>query len=349
MNQITKQQEKEKDLSNLFSPISQNNYFYLSNGQVIKSITELPSLLENTNETIFNTHVTAYKNDFAKWVYDVFKIEDLSKKLGKIKSKDETIRVLRAYIKQQENTKQSNISLLNSQKEEAGYIKNAQEQILKTETKPLIPQNKETEEKEITKSHNETQKKNRIYVWRTSQSEVYELKKNKPLQQEIKQEIENPEQKKDEEKQSEKKEKNPENKKEEYAIDKKEKLLKLKEDPNIKISSADEFFKKNPVLVSQMIDAKKDTMVFESIDSISIDETNSPKELIEVFKDTYAKAYQKMSLLRKTGFDTSLIEMMLFRVLPKIKLFEASNESKDALTVTRYLNEAIEELNNMNH
>jgi len=238
------------------------NYFQLGNGQIIKDIGELPLVLEKIDTNLFSTHVTPFKNDFAKWIYDIFNIQDLSSMLSEVKSKEEHIRILKAYLKQ------SNIG------RQSGEVRQVYS------WKPSnAPQDNQTKSS-------------------TAKEEITEKKESKPTQN------------------------NPTN--------------------------ADEYFDKNPVTFSQVIDAKKKIISIEPLQIISYNGKEIPEQLIEIFKDNYANAYQTLTIYRKNGFDTSIAEIMLFRIPPKIRIFEVTREEKDAVLVKRYLNEIIEELNNMN-
>jgi len=239
------------------------NYFQLGNGQIIKDIGELPLVLEKIDTNLFSTHVTPFKNDFAKWIYDIFNIQDLSSMLSEVKSKEEHIRILKAYLKQ------SNIG------RQSGEVR-------------------------------------QVYSWKPSNAPQDNQTKSSTAKEEI----------------TEKKESKP----------------NTKNNP----TNADEYFDKNPVTFSQVIDAKKKIISIEPLQIISYNGKEIPEQLIEIFKDNYANAYQTLTIYRKNGFDTSIAEIMLFRIPPKIRIFEVTREEKDAVLVKRYLNEIIEELNNMN-
>ncbi|MEM3373966.1 MAG: hypothetical protein QXE31_01975 [Candidatus Woesearchaeota archaeon] len=289
-----------------------SNYFYLKDGRIIKTIEELPDILENTSDQVFYEHVNLYKNDFAKWVYEVFNENELSKLLGNIKSKEETIRTLRAYLKIKEQKK--------LKEEKQNKNENINENLSIHQTNETFIKNTEIKIEDKKKEINETSLK----------KEINEEKINETQNQfnnNIKKEIQNNNEK---------------------ISDKLETTLKSQETiyNENNTENPDDFFKKNPIIIDNIIEAKKENIVLEPLTFIDYDK-NNPKKTIEIFKDTYAKAYQRMSFLRKSGFDTSLVEIMLFRVLPKIKLYESTNEEKDALTVKRLINEVIEELNNL--
>ncbi len=86
--------KKEKILKD--APVEQ--YFILCNGHPIKNVKELADVMEDLRDEIFNFHVTTDKNDFAKWVYDVFKDIELAEELANIKHKTHMRLVLYKHI-----------------------------------------------------------------------------------------------------------------------------------------------------------------------------------------------------------------------------------------------------------
>ena len=65
----------------ILKDISPENYFYLSNGSVIRSIPELRNSLQNMDDSVFNSHVNDQKNDFYEWIKHVFGDEDLANQI----------------------------------------------------------------------------------------------------------------------------------------------------------------------------------------------------------------------------------------------------------------------------
>jgi len=305
------------------------HYFRLANGMIIKSIDELPLALERTDNTIFSNHVTPYKNDFAKWIYDVFGLNDLARIIGQTKSKQEIIRILRAYSKQknyfnilniQEAVQQQAQQQTLSQKPSA----NPQQSTNKPKYNTQVQQQSNNESTSQSNTGSGTQQNPQqsvpvahpIYKW---SSQAVSIKKPEPK----------------EHKPMVFKEAKPHQGKEERP----------KQDKQDE-TNPDKFFEKNPILTEQAVEAKKKTLKIDLLEQITYDSSMQPDKAAELFKDAYSKAYQKMSEIRKHGFDTSLIEIMIFRIPPKIKIFEATKLEKDAVIVKRYLNEVIEELNN---
>jgi len=269
--------------------ISPKFYFKLSTGQIIKSIKELPIMLDRMDGYTFRKYVTSYKNDFAKWIFDVFRIKDLAVLIGNTKSRQETIRLLRAYL---DKSKYSNVQKQENQKQMPTI--NAQETILKNKVIPKPAEQKSTNAKQETKQETKPQNK---------KSAETPLIKHGETKQETTM---------------------PDN----------------KEDP-------DEYFRKNPILMSQAIEARKKKLEIIPLNSIVYKGDETVTQLDELFKDTYLKAYERLVFLRKNGFDTAISHVMLFRIPTKIKVFEASKAKKDVIIIKRYLNEVIEELNNV--
>ncbi|MFH2020565.1 MAG: hypothetical protein ABIJ34_04075 [archaeon] len=113
-----------------------------------------------------------------------------------------------------------------------------------------------------------------------------------------------------------------------------------------KESDADTYFREHPIIIDQIIESKKKDLSVDLLAFPSYTNIDSSEKLIDSFKETYVKAYERLIFLRKNGFDTKLCEIMLFRIPSKIKIFDATKEDKDAVQIKRYLNEVIEELNN---
>ena len=66
---------------------SPDKYFILCNGKRLKNIKELAEVMEEIEDHVFSHHVTHDKNDFARWVHDVFEDTDLAQKLAGVKDK----------------------------------------------------------------------------------------------------------------------------------------------------------------------------------------------------------------------------------------------------------------------
>jgi hypothetical protein len=72
---------------NLTRDIPQEKYFILANGQPVRNVAELASILDQLEDHVFNHHVTPDRNDFHNWVKDVFDDVELSRKILGISEK----------------------------------------------------------------------------------------------------------------------------------------------------------------------------------------------------------------------------------------------------------------------
>ncbi|MBN2367857.1 hypothetical protein JXC34_02485 [Candidatus Woesearchaeota archaeon] len=472
-----------------FPNVTPRNYFYLKNGQIIKNITELPDVLERLDNYTFNEHVKPERNDFAAWAYEVFRDSELSRILGNVKSKKDTIRVMNAYIRQKQakdvpvlqnseaqtvqlqqqkkaneqqplqQSTQSNNNVNASSKQNMQYTasQSAQQppaqphassqppannsQVKNTKNiptnlpsgsqqkpgttpvsepaqpQPLSQPAKQPAGKSQDQQHSQPQsqasqipkqnpdspseqhkssepfepyhpfrKSSTMYAWKSSESvpiikpqEVKEPPKitkpisppkvpilSKPKVQPIQTIAQKPEQVKPVQ------QIRPQTQQIQSAP--KPQIKKPVASPTLStiavkpqtiqpskpvqaqtaqtkqdyqnINDPNEFFEKNPLTTGQRVDGKKKTYSATPLANIDVTGLASDKA-VEAFQDKYSEAYQRMSELRKAGFDTTLVEIMLFRIPPKLKVYQASREEKDMVVVKRYLNEVIEELNNV--
>ena len=315
--------------------ISPNSYFKLSNGQIIKNLKELPDIIQRLDEHVFRSHVNDSKNDFAAWIYNVFRLDDLSSKLGPVKSKEEIVRIIKAYLQQQSPIKpKTPVQKPPVTAQPVHTIK--QPEPFKPNVQP-VPQKPK-------------QKKPQVYIWKSNESQTLDQRPRPKVKTQFKKEEPQPK-KLPEVKKPEIKKPVPE------TVSKpvpkttnqpvKQKMSIKRPQANQNITNAEEYFQKNPMLISQVVEAKKHSLMLEPLEPMVYTGDETPERLIEIFNDTYSEAYERLTFLRKNGFDTSLAEIMLFRIPTKIKVYGTSKQSKDSIVVKRYLNEIIEELNNM--
>lgn len=293
----------EQVLNIMQQPIEPRYYFYLSNGQVIKSLEELSLLIEIMDDNVFYSHVTSYKNDFARWIFEVFRLEDLAQKIGPVKSKQDMARILKAYMQ--------NIAAESSAVKEAQpRIAEQPMPILKTVSEPP-----KIEQPRIIESPKAIESPQPVAAKPVSLPAAAAIKEPapeiRPIQPVIAEKTVEPQVKQE-----------------------------TQENP-------DAFFKEHPVIIRQAIDAKKSFLQNEALNSISFNPEDGLLKNTDNFKDNYSKVYQKLEYLRKNGFDTTFAEIMLMRIPSKIKIYGVTGEEKDGMQVKRYMNEVIEELNNL--
>jgi hypothetical protein len=85
--------------------IPPEKYFYAKDGQVIKDVTELSSSLKKMTEDIYYFHVNENKNDFSNWIFSVFNDITLANEVRKAHRKEDTIKILDAYLNKQMDNK----------------------------------------------------------------------------------------------------------------------------------------------------------------------------------------------------------------------------------------------------
>ncbi|MEK6946849.1 MAG: hypothetical protein AABX32_04545 [Nanoarchaeota archaeon] len=89
---------EETEKNNKYAFTNTKKYFWLSNGDVVRNIYELYDALRIMSDELFSSHVGENKNDFAKWIKEVFKNDYLSEKLSKAKTKKEMIDILEVFL-----------------------------------------------------------------------------------------------------------------------------------------------------------------------------------------------------------------------------------------------------------
>ena len=72
---------------NLTREVPREKYFILANGQPVKNVAELASILDQLEDHVFNHHVRPDRNDFHNWVRDVFEDVDLARKIAGVHDK----------------------------------------------------------------------------------------------------------------------------------------------------------------------------------------------------------------------------------------------------------------------
>lgn len=89
--------------------LNPEEYFYVCNGEILKSKKDLLELLNRIDDTIFSYHVNESKNDFANWIRDVFKNLVLSSKLRSAKTPLEMVQIIQEDSKSKDKIEKKNI------------------------------------------------------------------------------------------------------------------------------------------------------------------------------------------------------------------------------------------------
>jgi hypothetical protein len=79
---------------NLNEEVKPEVYFYLTDGGILKSISELAIALKNMNDAIYNHHVSAQRNDSANWTRDVYLRPEIADEISKAKNKKVMYKVI---------------------------------------------------------------------------------------------------------------------------------------------------------------------------------------------------------------------------------------------------------------
>ncbi len=88
------------NISVLLKDCSSEKVFHTSTGLVLRNVIQLFNELKDMNEKTVSEHVTSKKNDFAKWIQDVFGDFWLAKALELAKTKEEMLLVLKLRLGQ---------------------------------------------------------------------------------------------------------------------------------------------------------------------------------------------------------------------------------------------------------
>jgi len=73
-------------------------HFETKDGQTIKSVPELVTLLRNMASDVFSHHVNETKNDFAVWVHEVLHDDNISNEIAPIKNRLDMIQALEKHL-----------------------------------------------------------------------------------------------------------------------------------------------------------------------------------------------------------------------------------------------------------
>lgn len=69
-------------------------YFYTCDNTALKNIKEMLEWMKNSTDESFSNHINSDKNDFTGWVLTILKDGVLSKKIDKLKDREEVVRAI---------------------------------------------------------------------------------------------------------------------------------------------------------------------------------------------------------------------------------------------------------------
>lgn len=95
--------EYREKIERIFSDVPHEHKFWLIKGGEVKNLEELEVALKDMDDTVFTHHVNDNQNDFAMWIKNVIKDEELYDTLSKIRSKESTIKAIELRINSLKN------------------------------------------------------------------------------------------------------------------------------------------------------------------------------------------------------------------------------------------------------
>lgn len=88
----------KEDAQKVLRHVPDEKCFYCHDGKILNNIYDLKSALEKMHDTIYSYHVTAEKNDFARWVREVLGDEKLARDLAKATDKKDAAKIVAERI-----------------------------------------------------------------------------------------------------------------------------------------------------------------------------------------------------------------------------------------------------------
>ena len=95
----SKKTTKPKKNENEIKHVPDSKAFLLSTGTSITNIPDLITNLRDCDEEVFQHHVNTNKNDFAKWLSEVFDEHNLAENIKRTNNKHKIITLLDQHIK----------------------------------------------------------------------------------------------------------------------------------------------------------------------------------------------------------------------------------------------------------
>ncbi|HEY9702664.1 MAG TPA: hypothetical protein V6C58_09475, partial [Allocoleopsis sp.] len=74
-----------------------NQAFILNNGVTLHSMADLLKALDYMPQDVFNHHTAHGRNDFATWIWDVFRYGDIAEEVRDAKTREDLVRILKKY------------------------------------------------------------------------------------------------------------------------------------------------------------------------------------------------------------------------------------------------------------
>ena len=72
--------------------------FWVNNGPVLKNMEELADALQQMNDETYTYHANKEKNDFSRWITDIFQDQKLANDLLSSRNKESAVKKLKSRI-----------------------------------------------------------------------------------------------------------------------------------------------------------------------------------------------------------------------------------------------------------
>src|SRR3989344_979980 len=89
---------RKEDAARLLCNASPEQCFWVNNGPVLKNIEELADALQQMNDETYFHHANKEKNDFSKWIGDIFQDQKLANDLLSSRNKESAVKKLKSRI-----------------------------------------------------------------------------------------------------------------------------------------------------------------------------------------------------------------------------------------------------------
>ena len=88
------------DAKRILAQVPADKAFWVNNGPVLKGVIDLGAYAKKMTPQQFSHHVSASRNDFAKWTEEVIRDAELAKKIRQAKSKDDLAKAVTTRLVQ---------------------------------------------------------------------------------------------------------------------------------------------------------------------------------------------------------------------------------------------------------
>src|SRR3989338_9250788 len=88
----------KENAARLLCNASPEQCFWVNNGPVLKNMEELADALQQMNDETYTYHANKEKNDFSRWIADIFQDQKLANDLLSSRNKESAVKKLKSRI-----------------------------------------------------------------------------------------------------------------------------------------------------------------------------------------------------------------------------------------------------------